>query len=128
MVEKIFRIFGKIFSMALSTMKKQSDSTLLRGGRPILNLQKDTVGTEYDLPSGVIGTKVRVYKNNPAEHRVIIPKIGTKIMSKQGVTDYITTGEYAEDTPLKKLNKKRNLIKAQQEDVKKIKEKEKEKK
>ena len=35
--------------MALSTMKKQSDSTLLRGGRVILNLKKDTIGTEYDL-------------------------------------------------------------------------------
>ena len=35
--------------MALSTMKKQDDDTLLRGGRPILNLKKDTVGNEYDL-------------------------------------------------------------------------------
>ena len=114
--------------MALSSMKKQDDDTLLRGGRPILNLKKDTVGTEYDLLSGPIGTKVRVYKSNPAEHRVIIPKIGTRIMSKQGVTDYITTGEYAEDSPLTELYRKQNLIKAQQEDVKKIKEKEKEKK
>jgi hypothetical protein len=114
--------------MALSSMKKQNDSTLLRDARPILNLKKDTIGTEYTLPSGVIGTKVRVYKNNPAEHHVIIPRIGTKIMSKQGVTDYITTNEYAEDSPLTELYRKRNLIKAGQEELKKIKEKEKEKK
>jgi len=80
--------------MALSSMKKQSDSTLLRGGRPILNLKKDTVGTEYDLPSGPIGTKVRVYKDKPEEHHVMVPNKGTKVMSKQDVTDYIKTNSY----------------------------------
>jgi len=105
--------------MALSSMKKQSDSTLLRGGRPILNLKKDTVGTEYDLPSGPIGTKVRVYKDKPEEHHVMVPNKGTKVMSKQDVTDYIKTNSYAEDSPLKELYMKQNLIKAGQEELKK---------
>jgi len=109
--------------MALSAMKKQDDDTLLRGGRPILNLKKDTVGTEYDLLSGPIGTKVRVYKDRPEEHQVIVPKKGIKIMSKQGVMDYVKTNAYAEDSPLKELYMKQNLIKAGQEELKKIKEK-----
>ena len=125
MVEKIFRIFGKIFSMALSTMKKQSDSTLLRGGRVILNLKKDTIGTEYDLPSGPLGTKVRVYKDKPEEHHLMVPTKATKVMSKQDVMDYVKTGAYGEDSSIPELMRKQNISKAQQEDVKKIKAKEK---
>ena len=122
---KIFRIFGKIFSMALSTMKKQSDSTLLRGGRVILNLKKDTIGTEYDLPSGPLGTKVRVYKDKPEEHHLMVPNKATKVMSKQDVMDYVKTGAYGEDSSIPELMRKQNISKAQQEDVKKIKAKEK---
>ena len=109
--------------MALSTMKKQSDSTFLTSGRPILNLKKDTIGIEYNLLSGPIGTKVRVYKDKPEEHQLMVPKKGIKVMSKQGVMDYIKTGAYAEDSSIPELMRKQNISKAQQEDVKKIKEK-----
>jgi hypothetical protein len=109
--------------MALSSMKKQNDSTLLRGGRVILNLKKDIIGTEYDLPSGPLGTRVRVYKDKPEEHHLMVPKKGTKVMSKQDVMDYVKTGAYGEDSPLKELYMKQNLIKAGQEELKKIKEK-----
>jgi hypothetical protein len=109
--------------MALSTMKKQSDSTLLKSGRPILNLKKDTIGIEYDLLSGPLGTKVRVYKDKPEEHQLMVPKKGTKVMSKQGIMDYVKTGAYAEDSSIPELMRKQNISKAQQEDVKKIKDK-----
>ena len=102
-------------------MKKKDDDTILRGGRAILNLKKDTVGTEYDLPSGPLGTKVRVYKNAPEEHHLMVPKKGTKVMSKQAIMDYVKTGEYAEDSSIPELMRKQNISKSQQEDVKKIK-------
>jgi hypothetical protein len=107
--------------MALSAMKKQDDNNLLRDARPILNLKKDTIGTEYTLPSGPIGTTVRVYKDKPKEHHVTVPNKGTKIMSKQDVTDYITTNTYAKDSPLKELYLKQNTIKAGKEELKKTK-------
>jgi hypothetical protein len=44
-------------------------------------------------------------------------------MSKQDVMDYVKTGAYGEDSPLKELYMKQNLIKAGQEELKKIKEK-----
>ena len=44
-------------------------------------------------------------------------------MSKQGVMDYVKTNAYAEDSPLKELYMKQNLIKAGQDELKKIKEK-----
>jgi hypothetical protein len=106
--------------MALSVMKKKDDDTLLRGGRPMLNLKKDTIGTEYDLPSAQLGTKVRVYKNLPEEHHLIVPGKGIKIMSKQGIEDYVKSGAYAEDSSIKELARKSNISKAQQEDVKKM--------
>ena len=111
--------------MALSSMKKQNDSTLLRRGRVILNLKKYTIGTEYDLPSGPLGTKVRVYKDKPEEHHLMVPKKATKVMSKQDVMDYVKTGAYGEDSSIPELMRKQNISKAQQEDVKKIKAKEK---
>jgi|TARA_R110000868_G_scaffold406840_1_gene687589 hypothetical protein len=107
--------------MALSVMKKKDDDTLLRGGRPILDMKtKDTIGTEYDLPSAQLGAKVRVYRNTPKEHHLMVPKKGTKIMSKQEVENYVKSSAYSEDSSIPELKRKENISNAKQEDIKKI--------
>ena len=111
--------------MGLSVMKKKAeDDGLLRDGRSVLDMKtKARIGTEYNLLSGPLGTKVTVYDANPNEHHVSIPNKGRKVMSRQQVKDYVSSSGEAQglqDMPLKQLMMRSNLEKAQQEDVKKI--------
>jgi hypothetical protein len=117
---------NKINIMGLSVMKKKvtEDEELLSNARIVMDKnKKDTLGTKYDLLSGPLGTKVTVYKNNPKEHRVSIPGVGTRVMSKESIKDYVSSTGLGktQDMPLSQLSRLSNLSKAQQEDVKKIK-------
>lgn len=105
--------------MAKIVVMKKVDDELLRNGRPIVNMQKDTVGTEYGLPSGPLGSKVRVYSHAPEEHQLMIPGKGIKVMSKQALVDYIKGGDYALDSKVSELMRKSNISKAQIADNKK---------
>jgi hypothetical protein len=110
--------------MALSAMKKTGDGEdkLLINARVILDKnKKDTLGTQYDLPSGPLGTTVKVYRDRPEEHHVSVPGVGIKIMSKDKIKDYITSGvgeAKSEDTPLKQLNRLSNIIKEGKRNIK----------
>lgn len=107
--------------MALSVMKKQNDDGLLKGGRSILDFKKNRIGTEYSLYSGPLNTKVKVYDESPEEHHVMVPNKPTKVMSRKGVEDYISTGAWAEDAPLKEMLLKEKISKAQDKDLEKLK-------
>lgn len=110
--------------MGLSVMKKTGtdDDKLLINSRVIFDKnKKDTLGTQYDLPSGPLGTTVRVYRDRPEEHHVSIPGVGIKVMSKDKIKDYITSGvgeAKSEDTPLKQLNRLSNIIKEGKRNIK----------
>lgn len=98
--------------MALSSMKKPGNPDYYGVSKPILDLKKDTVGSEYKLTAGPLDAKVRVYNDKPEEHHLISGG-KTKVMSKQGIKDYISTGQYAEDSSVPELMRKQNISKEQ---------------
>ena len=110
--------------MGLSVMKKKAeDDGLLRDGRSVLDMKtKARIGTEYNLLSGPLGTKVTVYDAKPEEHHVRVPNKGTTVMSREKVKEYVSnTGRgLTEDMTLTEVMRRSNAEKAQQEDVKKI--------
>jgi hypothetical protein len=111
--------------MGLSVMKKSGagdDNNLLTNPRYIFDkTKKDTLGVQYDLLSGPTGTTVKIYKDRPEEHHVSIPGVGIKVMAKDKIKDYITSGvgeAKSEDTPLKQLNRLSNIIKEGKKNIK----------
>lgn len=114
--------------MGLSVMKKKEEKAevdeLLSNARIVMDKnKKDTLGAQYDLLSGPLGTKVTVYKSNPKEHHVSIPGVGRRVMSKEAIRDYVSSTGLGktQDMPLSQISRLSNLSAAQQQDVKKIK-------
>ena len=102
--------------------KKAVDAIRPYPGTPqaVLDMNKKKIGTQYMVGSGPLGAKVIIYDEQPDVHNVHY-RGKVQPMSAGQAKEFLTAQGSSEQVPVKELMLKSNLSKAQDEDVKKIK-------